>query len=50
MMVSGSMRMLRAPASRSMGAVRGLHMTKVARGVQQPMSEAQTAEYPREGM
>ena len=39
--------MLRAPASRSMGAVRGLHMTKVARGVQQPMSEAQTAEYPR---
>ncbi|AXA51922.1 uncharacterized protein MRET_3808 [Malassezia restricta] len=49
MMVSGSMRMLRAPASRSMGAVRGLHMTKVARGVQQPMSEAQTAEYPREG-
>lgn len=42
--------MLRAPASRSMGTVRGIHMTKVVRGVQQPMSEAQTAEYPREGM
>lgn len=42
--------MLRAPASRSMGTVRGIHMTKVVRGAPQPMSEAQTAEYPREGM